>query len=203
MLPSSSEREHRAEPLDQLQEVWRRGSELCRCFHKPQLSPSRAALAVRTLLSARLGFAARRVFGALFLGISPCRVGGSSWGCQQRVEKAAAPRWDAGAAPDAVAPCFIPVSLWVVGGDAQPCLRGCFLSRDEEADLHLCQIIRRAGRIVHVTSSRGEPRFSTPSCCSGAGISLAGKAEWSSGEAGQGDDELPRAQLPPAPTVSR
>lgn len=87
------------------------------------------------------------------------------------------------------------LSSRVVGGDTQLRLhtdRDCLFFRDGEADLHSCLIICRAGKIIHVTSSRGEPRFSSPSRCIsrelGAAVPrhLPGKAEGLRGAEGMG-----------------
>lgn len=58
------------------------------------------------------------------------------------------------------------LSSWVVGGGARLRLRAdqdCLFFRDGEADLHSRLIIRGTDKIIHVTSSWGEPRFSSPS----------------------------------------
>lgn len=68
-------------------------------------------------------------------------------------------------------------------------IRNVFFFRDEEADLHSCPVIHGAGRIIHVTSSWGEPGFSSPSCCSGAGSSgrREGRVEpWGKGKGEMG-----------------
>lgn len=41
--------------------------------------------------------------------------------------------------------------------------------------------------MIHVTSSWGEPRFSSPSCCAGAGAALLGRQ---SGALGKGDRDM-------------
>jgi len=86
------------------------------------------------------------------------------------------------------------LSSQVVGGDARLRLRAdqdCLFFRDGEADLHACLIIRGADKMIHVTSSRGEPCFSSPSCCTsgelpGLGACLGrqeGRAEpWGEGD---------------------
>lgn len=79
----------------------------------------------------------------------------------------------------------------------------CLFSLDEEADLHLCPIMHGAGGIVHVTGSRGEPRFSSPPAAPEPGAARRG-SERGSGEVGRGDGrrmvnspEFNYLQLPP------
>lgn len=184
--------------MGQVQVVWTRGSS--GASTNLGLARSQVPLDVQMLILP--GWALLPCIFWFFIWALPCRAGGSSCSCPGL-------HGDVGAAPDVAAPYFIPVWLWVVGGDAQLCLgadQECLFFRDEEADLHSCPIIHGAGKIIHVTGSWGEPRFSSPSCCTGAGSSPAGKAVelWGRGTGRWAvDGELPRVQLPPAPTVSR